>query len=112
MRGLFGCALWGVLALASPLLYGPWTGAPEPTAITLSWAASPSSSVRIEYAPLSDYLRTGELSLAARYEPVSGTENKIVHFRLAELAPSTWYAYRLVFPDGAATPVGTFRTHV
>lgn len=110
MKTILWVVLWGVLAFGGPLLYGPWSGAPEPTAITICWAASPPSSVRIEYAPLSDYLRKGELSLAAQYDPISATQKEIVHFRLVGLAPSTWYAYRLVFPDGTATPVGTFRT--
>jgi len=109
MRAALLCALLGSLALGGPLLYGPWTGAPEPTAITVSWVASPSSPVRLEYSPLSDYLRTGELVWAAFYTPAHTTDKEIVHLRLTELSPSTWYAYRLVFPD-ETTAVGTFAT--
>ncbi|MCX7844340.1 MAG: metallophosphoesterase [Candidatus Bipolaricaulota bacterium] len=110
MRAVLLSLLWGVWVGASPLLYGPWTGAPEPTSVTVSWAARSASPVRLEYAPLADYRRTGGFPFAALYAPESATEKEIVHFRLTALAPSTWYAYRLVFPEGTATPVGTFRT--
>lgn len=102
--------VWAVVSSGSPLLYGPWSGNPELTAITISWAASPASPVRIEYAPLSEYLRTQTFSNSAFYEPQSPSEKEIVHFRLTELEPSTWYVYRFAFPDGEQTGLGMFRT--
>lgn len=110
MKSLLLGVMWTVVALGGPLLYGPWSGAPEPTAVTISWAASPASQTRIDYAPLSEYLKTGVFSHSALYNPPSSAEEEIVHFRLEGLEPSTWYVYRLVFPGGEETPLGTTHT--
>ncbi len=110
MRTILVGLLWGALAFASPLLYGPWTGAPELTSVTISWVAAPASPAHIEYGPLTDYVRTGTFSLSAWYTPPSAKEKEIVHFHLTDLSPSTWYVYRLRFPDGTVTSLGTFRT--
>ncbi|KUK27647.1 MAG: Phosphoesterase [Acetothermia bacterium 64_32] len=84
--------------LAGPLLYGPWTGAPAPDGVTVSWAAL--SPVELSYRPLStDRERT------LWYE---GTG--IAEVRLEGLAGGTWYEYRFTFPSGEASPVGWFFT--
>ncbi len=112
MRAALLCALVGSLALGGPLLYGPWTGAPEPTAITVSWAQSPATPVRVEYAPLEEFQASGAFPHAALYAPAGAAGRELVHFRLEGLLPSMRYAYRLVFPDGTASQVGTFATAV
>lgn len=100
----------GFSVLGSPLVYGPWTGAPEPTAITLCWVASPPSSATLEYAALRDYLNTQVFTHRAVYTPSSSGDKEVAQLRLTELSPSTWYVYRLVFPDETKTPLGTFHT--
>lgn len=92
------------------LLYGPWAGAPQRESITLSWVASPPTSVVVQYGPLPSYLDTGEFLFSTTYQPTGASEREIVHFVLTDLQPNTWYVYRLVFPDGETTPLGTFRT--
>lgn len=110
MRVLTFLVLWAFSLLGSPLLYGPWTGAPEPTAVTVSWVASLPSAATVEYAPLSEYLRSLSFAHRVNYAPATSPAKEIVHLRLTDLSPSTWYVYRLVFADGSESPLGTFRT--
>lgn len=110
MRTLVLAIVFGFLGLGTPLLYGPWTGAPNSTAITLSWAAYPPTPVTLEYAPLPQYLENEAFTASLAYTPETSSGKEIVHLRIGELQPSTWYVYRLVFSDGTATPLGTFRT--
>ncbi|MGB9757505.1 MAG: metallophosphoesterase [Candidatus Bipolaricaulaceae bacterium] len=113
MRGWFILALAMVVGLAAfggALLYGPWTGAPAASSITVSWAMAPSLRAEVYYAPLSQYLATGELPLVATYNPQTPSSKEIAHLRIENLEPDTWYVYKLVLSDGDASPIGTFRT--
>ncbi len=110
MRACVLAILLGFGGFGAPLLYGPWTGAPQSTSITLSWAASPPTPFTVEFAPLPAYLEIGEFTARVSYTPDVSLEKEIGHLELAGLMPSTWYVYRLVFPDGSETPLGTFRT--
>ena len=114
MRRVFICflgvLLLGTTTLSSPLVYGPWTGAPDRTSITVSWFSSPPTAATIRYGPLSLYWMTGELPFSFSHAPQTSGEQEIVHVKLENLEPSTWYVYKLVFPTGEETPIGTFRT--
>jgi len=114
MRRVFLCFL-GVLLLgtttfSSLLVYGPWTGAPDRTSITVSWVSAPLAPATIQYGPLPLYRLTGELPFSFSYVPQNSEKQGIVHVKLENLEPSTWYVYKLVFPSGEETPIGTFRT--
>lgn len=107
--GVWAVVLWGLSLAAGPVLYGPWTGAPDSTGVTVTWVSAPSPAV-VQYGPLSLYRQSGELPFSISYVPQTSGDKEIVHVRLVDLAPSTWYVYRLVFPDGQKTPIATFRT--
>ncbi len=107
---LLAAALAALSAQASPLLYGPWTGAPETSAVTVSWASAPASPARVEYGPLRRGWPLDLFPHARTYTPTSPADQEIVHLRLDDLVPDTWYVYRVVFPDGSRSPVGSFRT--
>ncbi|MBC7317932.1 metallophosphoesterase [Candidatus Bipolaricaulota bacterium] len=102
--------VFGIGGLSAPLLYGPWTGAPQADSVVISWVSAPASSVTIQYAPLPLFQKTGEMVYSAKYSPANPEEKEIATVRLTGLSQSTWYVYRLVFPDGSSTPIGTFRT--
>ncbi len=110
MKALVLVLLWAFSLFGTPLLYGPWTGAPEANAIAVSWAASPPAPAIVEYAPLAEYLRSSSFTHHVSYTPTTSDTKEIVHLRLTDLSPSTWYVYRLVFEDGSEGPIGTFRT--
>lgn len=110
MRVLTFLVLWAFSLLGSPLLYGPWTGAPEPKAVTVSWVASPPSAATVEYALLSEYLRSLSFTHRVNYAPTTSQAKEIVHLRLTDLSPSTWYVYRLVFAEGSESHIGAFHT--
>ncbi len=97
-------------ASSSPLLYGPWTGAPDSRGVTVSWAASPASPAVVEYGPLRRGWPLDLFPFRARYLPAGAGDREVVHLRLEGLEPGVWYTYRVVFFDGSCTPVGTFRT--
>lgn len=97
-------------AAASPLAYGPWTGAPDAHAVTVSWASAPASPARVEYGPLAPGWPLDLFPLAQTYTPSAAADREIVHLRLDGLLPDTWYVYQVVFPDGSRSPVGSFRT--
>lgn len=99
-----------LLSWGSPLLYGPWTGAPDAHGVTVSWAASPASPAVVEYGPLRRGWPLDLLPFRARYLPPQPADREVAHLRLEGLEPGTWYTYRLVFLDGSRSPVGTFRT--
>jgi len=107
---LLALVLLSTTGWTSPLLYGPWSGAPEAEAVTISWASSPASEARVEYGPLADHEGTGWLLYEVVYTPSAPASREIAHARLDGLDPATWYAYRIVFPDGTASATGTFRT--
>ncbi len=93
---------------AAPLLYGPWTGAPTATTITISWAWATPAPVTVRFGPLAEYFASEQLNWTLSYEP--SPEEKIAHVTLEGLEPGTWYAYRLCFADGACTAAGAFKT--
>ncbi|MCX7750929.1 MAG: metallophosphoesterase family protein [Candidatus Bipolaricaulota bacterium] len=107
---LLGLLLGVLLGWGSPLRYGPWTGAPEARAVTVSWVASPASPAAVEYGPLRRGWPLDLFPLWARYVPAQTADWGIAHVRLEGLEPGTWYTYRVVFLDGSRSPVGTFRT--
>ncbi|MBC7169742.1 metallophosphoesterase family protein [Candidatus Bipolaricaulota bacterium] len=94
----------------SPLLFGPWSGAPGAEGVTISWISSPASPARVEYGPLADYEQTGALPYEEVHTPSASASREIAHVRVGGLAPATWYAYRIAFPDGTTSPSGTFCT--
>lgn len=97
-------------AFGASLLYGPWTGAPAATSVTVSWAASPPTAAVIRYGPFSVFQNTGELPFSLAYTPQTSSDKEIAHVKLENLEPDTWYVYQLVLSDGDTSPLGTFRT--
>ncbi len=94
-------------------VHGPYTGAPEEEAVTVSWTASPPLPGRVEYGPWKDYEDTGMFASSAGHSPQQEGGRATQHVRLGELEPATRYAYRVILEeDGAeqASPVGKFRT--
>lgn len=100
---------WGAVH-GTPLLYGPWTGAPEAGAVTVSWVSAPASAARVEYGPLVGGWPPDRFPLAQTYTPRAPSDREIVHVRLEGLHPDTWYMYRVTFPDGSHSPLAAFRT--
>lgn len=98
------------LAWGAPLEYGPWTGAPGASSVTVSWATVPASPALVEYGPLSWGWPLDLFPLSARYLPDEHRSQEVAHLRLDGLEPNTWYVYRLRFPDGTKSSVGAFRT--
>jgi len=101
----FGCT-----SVASALIYGPWTGAPQTTSITVSWAMKPPLACEVRYAPFPSFQATGELLFAKIYQPQTSSGKEIVHLKIENLEPDTWYVYKLVLSNGETSPIGTFRT--
>jgi predicted phosphodiesterase len=102
--------VFGCISVASALVYGPWTGAPQTTSITVSWAMEPPLTCEVRYAPLPSFQATGELPFVKIYQPQTSSGKEIVHLKIENLEPDTWYVYKLVLSDGETSPIGTFRT--
>lgn len=106
--------LVAVAAAASPLDRGPYTGAPAPDGVTISWSGSPLLPGRIEYGSLRDYEEIGVLRRSVIVpDPEEVEGRRTMHVRLDGLEPGTRYLYRVVLSDGdadLASPIGMFRT--
>ncbi len=94
-------------------VHGPYTGAPETQAATVSWTATPALPARVDYGPWSEFDETGELSASVRYTPEQAGDRQTAHVRLDGLEHGTRYAYRVVLkaddiPQGS--PIGSFHT--
>ncbi|MFO8033590.1 MAG: metallophosphoesterase [Candidatus Bipolaricaulota bacterium] len=94
-------------------VHGPYTGAPEHAALTVSWTAEPPLPARVEYSPWEEYEESGKLIFSESYSPQQTEDRETAHVTLEGLGPDTRYAYRVVLEDEGAeqvSPVGTFRT--
>lgn len=94
-------------------VHGPFVGAPETEAATVSWTASPPLPARVEYTAWDRYEETGAFHASVRHVPEGEQDGQTEHVRLEELDPATRYAYRVILEgdEGEQTsPVGAFRT--
>jgi Phosphodiesterase/alkaline phosphatase D len=102
---------FGCISVASALVYGPWTGAPQTTSITVGWAMEPPLTCEVRYAPLPSFQATGELPFGDPLDRPAGIVREGNRSsQIENLEPDTWYVYKLVLSDGEISPIGTFRT--
>ena len=107
--------LLGLLALsftlsAAPLEHGPYAGAPDANAITISWRGAPWPAT-IEVAPSSHYEMQG--AFTHTIEVLDVEDDQANHLRVDGLTPSTDYVYRVSVQSGsqrAVSEIGHFRT--
>ncbi|MBU0595181.1 metallophosphoesterase, partial [Candidatus Bipolaricaulota bacterium] len=110
-----GCLLFGALcAMASPFLYGPYTGAPCADAVTVSWRADESLPARIEYGLLAHFQATGELPYVVEVPlPEEADATDTAHVVLEALGQGRDYVYRVVLAGDASettSAMGSFCT--
>jgi len=103
-----GGIVWG-----ATFEHGPYSGAPGPDTITISWSTSALVPARIEYEPLGRY--ESDRAFASVVEvPISVEKpSDTNHVSLTGLQRATDYAYRVVLLDEGretASPVGRFTT--
>jgi len=107
-------AITSVFAMGAGFDHGPYTGAPSRDAVAVSWTSSPSAPARVDYEPLPDFERTGEMTLAISVPALEESPLiKTSHVTLANLLPATDYVYRVtLFGENgeSQSPVGAFST--
>jgi hypothetical protein len=107
--------LLGFLALsftlcAAPLEHGPYTGAPDAGAITISWSGDPWPAT-VEVAPQESYETVGAFTHTVEVFDVE--EDGTNHVRIDGLLPGTDYVYQVRVQSGsqrAVSEIGRFRT--
>ena len=107
--------LFGLLALsftlcAAPLEHGPYTGAPDADAITISWRGDPWPAT-VEVAP-SDSFET-EGAFTHTVDVLDVEDDQANHLRIDGLLPGTDYVYRVSVQSGSqrvVSEIGRFRT--
>jgi acid phosphatase type 7 len=98
---------------ASPLVRGPYSGAPSADSVVISWVVEPPLSARLEVVPVvpgaARAAETRTLVTGAPAEDVHGQVDVLVD----GLEPATAYVYRVVVQSGSeitTSPVGHFKT--
>jgi len=83
-------------ATAASFVYGPYSGAPTQTSVSISWLSSDPVPARIDYGVRTDYETTGRfahsVSVALEQEP----SNTPQHVTVTSLAPDSEYTYQVV----------------